>query len=290
MHINTNLSKFTGQFTTMISILTAIHWNIDPVIFEIGSFGLRYYALCFLAAFVVSYILMLNIFKKEGKSQELLDQLSIYIFLGTLIGARLGHCLFYEFDYYIQHPLEMILPFRMINGNFELTGFQGLASHGGAIGILTALWLFSRKTKTDFMWITDRLILVVPLAGAFVRLGNFFNSEIIGLPASVPWAVVFEKVDAVPRHPAQLYEALAYVVIFVILWTMYQRNRKPKAGYLFGVFLVLLFGARFALEFFKENQEAFEDGMKFNMGQLLSIPFMLGGLYLIFRKPKEISK
>ncbi|MBD1431687.1 MULTISPECIES: prolipoprotein diacylglyceryl transferase [Sphingobacterium] len=271
----------------MHAILNVIHWNIDPIIFEIGSFGLRYYALCFLAAFVVSYILMLKIFKREGKTQELLDQLSIYIFLGTLIGARLGHCLFYEFDYYSQHPLEMILPFRMVDGSFQLTGFQGLASHGGAIGILLALWLFSRKTKTNFMWITDRLIIVVPLAGAFVRLGNFFNSEIIGLPTAMPWGVVFERVDMVARHPAQLYEAIAYVIIFIILWTMYQKNAKPKAGYLFGIFLVLLFGARFVLEFYKENQEAFEDSMKFNMGQLLSIPFMIGGLYLIFRKPKQ---
>ena len=271
----------------MHAVLNVIHWNIDPILFEIGSFGLRYYALCFLAAFVVSYILMLNIFKREGKTQELLDQLSIYIFLGTLIGARLGHCLFYEFDYYIQHPLEMILPFRMINGNFELTGFQGLASHGGAIGILVALWLFSRKTKTNFTWIADRLVLVVPLAGAFVRLGNFFNSEIIGLPTTLPWGVVFERVDGVARHPAQLYEAIAYVIIFLILWSMYQKNSKPKPGYLFGIFLVLLFGARFVLEYFKENQEAFEETMQFNMGQLLSIPFMLVGFYLIFRKPKQ---
>src|SRR5690606_15889052 len=271
----------------MHAVLNVIHWNIDPILFEIGSFGLRYYALCFLAAFVVSYILMLNIFKREGKTQELLDQLSIYIFLGTLIGARLGHCLFYEFDYYSKHPLEMILRFRMINGSFELTGFQGLASHGGAIGILLALWLFSRKTKTDFMWATDRLIIVVPLAGASVRLGNCFNSEIIGLPTAMPWGVVGEKVDTVARHPAQLYEAIAYIIIFFILWTMYQKNAKPRAGYLFGIFLVLLFGARFVLEFYKENQEAFEDTMKFNRGQLLSIPFMIGGLYLIFREPKK---
>lgn len=272
----------------MHAISNVIHWNIDPIIFEIGSFGLRYYALCFLAAFVVSYVLMLKIFKREGKTQELLDQLSIYIFLGTLIGARLGHCLFYEFDYYIKHPLEMIIPFRMVNGSFQITGFQGLASHGGAIGILTALWLFSRKTKTDFMWITDRLIIVVPLAGAFVRLGNFFNSEIIGLPTAVPWAVVFEREDMIPRHPAQLYEALAYVVIFLILWTIYKRNgQQLKAGYLFGLFLILLFGSRFVLEFYKENQEDFEDSLKLNMGQLLSIPFVIGGLYLMLRKPPK---
>lgn len=270
----------------MLSILNVFHWNIDPIIFQIGSFGLRYYALCFLAAFVVSYVLMLRVFNREGKSQELLDQLSIYIFLGTLIGARLGHCLFYEFDYYMAHPLEMILPFRISDNNFEFTGFQGLASHGGAIGIITALWLFSRKTKTNFVWIADRLVLVVPLAGAFVRLGNFFNSEIIGLPTSLPWGVVFEKHDQIARHPAQIYEAICYVIIFFILWAMYQKNSKPKPGLLFGIFLVLLFGVRFGLEFFKENQEAFEQSMKFNMGQLLSLPFVAIGFYLIFKKPK----
>lgn len=269
----------------MQTLFNVIHWNIDPIIFEIGAFGLRYYALCFLAAFVVSYVLMLGIFKKSGKSQELLDQLSIYIFLGTLIGARLGHCLFYEFDYYKNHPLEMILPFRMVNGSFELTGFQGLASHGGAIGIIIALWLFCRKTKIDFMWIADRLVLVVPLAGACIRFGNFFNSEIIGLPSSLPWAVVFERIDNIPRHPAQLYEAFAYILIFAVLWALYRKNQNPKTGLFLGVFFVLLFGARFILEFFKENQEAFEAEMSYNMGQLLSIPFILIGLYLIFRKP-----
>lgn len=274
----------------MASILNVIHWNIDPVLFQLGSFGLRYYALCFLAAFVVSYVLMLQIFNKAGKSQELLDRLSIYIFLGTLIGARLGHCLFYEFDYYASHPLEIILPFRKIGDSWELTGFQGLASHGGALGIITALALFARNTKTNFIWLADRLVLVVPLAGAFVRLGNFFNSEIVGLPTDKPWGIVFEKHDQLPRHPAQLYEAIAYVAIFFILWAIYKKNSKPKPGYLFGTFLVLLFGARFFLEFFKENQEAFEAGMRFNMGQLLSIPFILIGLFLIFRKPKEDKK
>ncbi|WP_353183449.1 prolipoprotein diacylglyceryl transferase, partial [Parapedobacter lycopersici] len=202
----------------MSSIFNVIHWNIDPEIFNIGTFGLRYYTLCFLLAFISSYLLMLHIFKRENKSQELLDQLSIYIFLGTLLGARLGHCLFYEFDYYKDHPLEMILPYTYVNGQFTLTGFRGLASHGGAIGILVGIFLFCRKTKVNFLWITDRLVIVVALAGAFVRIGNFFNSEIIGLPSNLPWAVVFEQVDQVPRHPAQLYEAICYVLIFLLLW------------------------------------------------------------------------
>ncbi|TJZ54922.1 prolipoprotein diacylglyceryl transferase [Sphingobacterium olei] len=273
-------------------IFNVIHWNIDQEIFKIGSFGLRYYSLCWLLAFAVSYVLMLKVFKREGKSQEDLDKLTIYIFLGTLIGARIGHCLFYEFNYYIQHPLEMILPFRKINGSWELTGFMGLASHGGAIGILTALYMYARKTKTDFLWIADKLVLVVPVAGAFIRIGNFFNSEILGKPAdlSLPWAVVFTQEDSIPRHPAQLYEALGYILLFVLLWVMYQKNQQSKPGLLFGIFLVILFTIRFVIEFFKENQEAFENDMTFNMGQVLSIPFIIVGLYLILRKPKETAK
>lgn len=278
-------------------IFNAIHWNIDQEIFKIGSFGIRYYSMCWLLAFAVSYILMLKVFKREGKTQEDLDRFSIYIFLGTLIGARVGHCLFYEFDEYITKPWMMFLPFQQdATGNWHFTGFQGLASHGAAVGILIGLYLYAKKAKTGFMWITDRLILVVPLAGAFVRLGNFFNSEIIGKPAdaSLPWAVVFEnaglrppELNMLPRHPAQLYEAIGYVILFFILWTMYQKNKDPKPGLLFGVFLIILFGIRFFVEFFKENQETFEDSMFINMGQLLSVPFILAGIYLIFRKPKK---
>lgn len=267
--------------------LNYIRWNVEPEIFTIGSFGLRYYALCWLLAFVVSYILMLKIFKKEGKTQELLDQLTVYIFVGTLLGARLGHCLFYDFDYYKDHLLEIFLPFQYVNGTFTLTGFAGLASHGAAVGIITALYLFTRKYKIDFLWIADRLVLVVPIAGAFIRLGNFFNSEIIGKPSNLPWAVVFEKIDNVPRHPGQLYEAIAYIVIFFILWAIYRKSQKTKPGYLFGLFLALLFGARFILEYFKIDQVDFESGMLFNMGQLLSIPFIAIGLYFMFRKTEK---
>jgi len=273
------------------TLLAAIHWDVSPEIFHIGSFEIRYYTLCFLLAFISSYILMLRIFQRESKPQELLDQLSVYIFLGTLLGARLGHCLFYEFDYYKDHPLEMILPYTYVNGQFRLTGFHGLASHGGAVGILIGTYLFCRKTKTDFLWIIDRLVLVIPLAGAFVRLGNFFNSEIIGLPSNLPWAVIFARVDTIPRHPAQLYEAICYVLIFIALWTIFHRNPNLKPGGIFGLFLILLFGARFGLEFVKENQEAFEETMTFNMGQLLSLPFIVVGLYLLFRPiPQSTNK
>ncbi|MGJ1198344.1 prolipoprotein diacylglyceryl transferase [Sphingobacterium spiritivorum] len=272
----------------MENLFNIINWDIHPEIFKIGSFGLRYYALCWLAAFAISYVLMLKIFKREGKTQEQLDQLSIYIFLGTLIGARLGHCLFYEFDYYKDHIMEIFLPFRWdANGNFQMTGFAGLASHGAAVGILTSIYLFARKTKINFMWVADRLVIVVPIAGAFVRLGNFFNSEMIGPPTDLPWAVVFKNIDNIPRHPGQLYEALAYVIIFIVMWYLYNKKSILKPGYLFGIFLVLLFGARFVLEYFKIDQEDFEKNMLFNMGQILSIPFILAGFYLIFRKPKE---
>ncbi|EEI90021.1 prolipoprotein diacylglyceryl transferase [Sphingobacterium spiritivorum ATCC 33300] len=272
----------------MENLFNIINWDIHPEIFKIGSFGLRYYALCWLAAFAISYVLMLKIFKREGKTQEQLDQLSIYIFLGTLIGARLGHCLFYEFDYYKDHIMEIFLPFRWdANGNFQMTGFAGLASHGAAVGILTSIYLFARKTKINFMWVADRLVIVVPIAGAFVRLGNFFNSEMIGPPTDLPWGVVFKNIDNIPRHPGQLYEALAYVIIFIVMWYLYNKKSFLKPGYLFGIFLVLLFGARFVLEYFKIDQEDFEKNMLFNMGQILSIPFILAGFYLIFRKPKE---
>lgn len=275
-------------------IYNVIHWSGAENIFSIGSFGIRYYSMCWLLAFVVSYILMLEIFKREtlalatfkaGKPQDLLDKLTIYIFLGTILGARIGHCLFYEFDYYSQNPLEMILPFSKRSGSWEFTGFAGLASHGGAIGILTALILFSRKTKINFMWLADRLVLVVPIAGAFIRIGNFFNSEIIGKEAepNLPWAVVFTKEDNLPRHPGQLYEAVAYIILFFVLWAFYKKNSNPKPGLLFGIFLVCLFSIRFFVEFYKENQEAFENNMFINMGQLLSIPFILAGLFLIFR-------
>ncbi len=275
-------------------IYNVIHWSGAENIFSIGSFGIRYYSMCWLLAFVVSYILMLEIFKREtlalatfkaGKPQDLLDKLTIYIFLGTILGARIGHCLFYEFDYYSQNPLEMILPFSKRSGSWEFTGFAGLASHGGAIGILTALILFSRKTKINFMWLADRLVLVVPIAGAFIRIGNFFNSEIIGKQSdpNLPWAVVFTKEDNLPRHPGQLYEAVAYIILFFVLWAFYKKNSNPKPGLLFGIFLVCLFSIRFFVEFYKENQEAFENNMFINMGQLLSIPFILAGLFLIFR-------
>ncbi|MEP7231580.1 MAG: prolipoprotein diacylglyceryl transferase [Ginsengibacter sp.] len=266
--------------------LQQIIWNVNPEIFHIGGFGLRYYSLMFGVAFLISYQLLSFIFKKENVPHRLLEKLFIYVFIGTLVGARLGHTLFYEFGYYKNHLLEIILPFKITHGQFELTGYQGLASHGGAIGILLAVVFYCRKYKQSFLWVLDRLVIVVALSGFFIRIGNLFNSEIIGKPGNVSWAFIFERVDLIPRHPAQLYEAISYLFIFFLLWGIYKKKSEfLKKGLLLGLFLVLLFTVRFLIEFVKENQEAFENALPINMGQILSIPFILVGLYFIFRKP-----
>lgn len=268
-----------------------IKWNIDPEIFRIGGFALRYYSLLFALAFILSYYLLSSVFRKENVSEKLLQKLLVYVIVGTIVGARLGHTLFYEFDYYKNHLLEIILPFRISNGKFELTGYQGLASHGGAIGILIAVGLYCRKYKLSFLWVLDRLVIVVALSGFFIRLGNLFNSEIIGKPTDLPWAFIFQKVDFIPRQPSQLYEAIAYLLIFFVLWKSYQiKGLQLKKGFLFGLFLVLVFSARFLIEFTKENQEAFENTLPISMGQILSLPFIIAGTYLILRRGSTKDK
>ncbi len=266
-----------------------IHWNTNPVIFSIGGFSLRYYSLMFMLAFATSYYVLFRIFTNEHKNIELLNRLTIYIFLGTIIGARLGDCFFYDWQYFKHMPWEIVLPFRIQNGHFEFTGYQGLASHGGALGILIAVWLYNRKYKQGLLWILDRLGIAVALAGFFIRTGNFFNSEIIGKPSKMPWAVVFERVDNLPRHPAMLYEGICYLAIFFILYSLYKKKRfKMDSGLLFGIFLVSVFSVRFCLEFLKENQEVFENHWPLNLGQLLSIPFIIAGCWLIIKKYKSV--
>jgi len=271
--------------------LLFIHWNINPEIFRIGGIAVRYYTLLFLLAFAVSYWLLSGIYKAEGVDVKLLDRLAIYVFIGTLLGARLGHCLFYEFDYYKTKPWEIILPFHFKNGQFEFTGFQGLASHGGTIGILAAVWFYCKKYQVSMLWVLDRLVIAVAIAACCVRMGNFLNSEIIGRPATVAWAVVFERVDDVPRHPAQLYEAFCYGAIFLVLLFLYIRKMAfVKPGFLFGIFLITLFGVRFLMEFLKDEQESFEKGWLLNMGQLLSIPLIVVGIYFLLTKPKKYGQ
>lgn len=263
--------------------LLFIHWNIDPVIFHIGSFGLRYYSLGFLCAFVFGYIILSNIYKKANVEIKFLDSLVIYVFLAVLIGARLGHCLFYEPDYYLtsEHWAEMVLPFNLQTGEF--TGYQGLASHGAAIGILLSMWLYCRKFKTNVWWILDRLVIVIALGGAFIRLGNLFNSEIYGVETDLPWGFIFERNgETVPKHPTGIYEALSYLIIFIACYLTYLRkNGQLHAGRLFGWWLIGVFGMRFLIEFVKEDQVGFEQGMLINMGQILSLPFIIGGITLV---------
>jgi phosphatidylglycerol---prolipoprotein diacylglyceryl transferase len=262
-------------------MIASIFWNVSPEIVKLGPITLRWYGLLFASAFVFGYLILTKIYKLEKKSQADLEQLSIYVVLGTVIGARLGHCLFYDPVYYLSHPIEIL---KVWEG--------GLASHGAAIGILIAIYLLTKKQKDKTMlWILDRVVIVVALGGALIRLGNLFNSEIIGKAADVPWAFIFARVDEIPRHPAQLYESIFYFISFFLLYRVYYKtDKKNQQGYLFGLFLVLIFGFRFFVEFLKKEQSPFEVGMTLDMGQLLSIPFVLAGFYFMFKKKKEIQQ
>lgn len=363
-------------------MLGYVIWNARPQLVDFGSFEIRYYSLLFALGFVTGYIILSRVFKKQGLSQELLDRLTVYMVLSTIIGARLGHCLFYEFPYYSQHPLEIFLPWRgKIGSDFEFTGFQGLASHGAAIGILAGIFLFARKTKSSYLWTMDMLVIVTALAGSFIRLGNLMNSEIYGNPTKSHYGIVFTndltrlltqkyngtiqdvsykkvheytenpensvpvqmniqftrkirdintvkqfgrtflsadlkrynfdnniippsgdslqyqinmknksyilsaRIDGVPRHPSQIYESVSYLLIFFILLLIYYKLKpRLRDGFILGMFLLLVFSARFLIEFLKENQESFENLLPFNMGQLLSIPFVLIGIALVLIK------
>jgi prolipoprotein diacylglyceryl transferase len=267
-------------------MLQYIHWNPDIELFSIGGVvAIRWYGLLFVSGLVIGYFIVKRLYEKEGLPTERLNSLAIYIAMGTIIGARLGHCLFYEPGYFLTHPLEMLLPVKIIDGSLKIVGYQGLASHGGAIGVALAIYLYCRKYKESYWFVLDKIAVATPLAGAFIRLGNLMNSEIIGTQTSVPWAFVFEKVDSLPRHPSQLYEAIAYFILFGLMCFLHARNAgKRKNGFLFGIFIFGLFFLRFVIEFVKISQETFEESLPLDMGQLLSIPFMIWGLVLILTK------
>lgn len=271
---------------------TIINWNIDPEIFVIAdTFPLRYYGLFWIAGLALGYYIVKHIYKKEGIPLANLEELATYVFIGTLLGARLGHCFFYEPDYYFSHPLEILLPIAEVDGSYTFTGFQGLASHGGTLGIFIAIIYYWRKTKTNLLWILDRVAIGAAVTAAFIRLGNLMNSEIYGKPTDGTWGFVFERDDMIPRHPTQLYEAVSYLFIFGLLFYMYRSKKiENRHGLFVGTLFVLLFSARFVIEFFKENQVGFEDGMSLNMGQWLSIPFVLFGIFLVFWKESPIHK
>ena len=264
-------------------VLDFINWDVNPEIFKIGNFAIRWYGLLFASGFFFGYLILTKFFKWEDVPIEVLDKLTIYTAVGTIIGARLGHCLFYEPDYYLSHPVEILKIWR-----------GGLASHGAAIGILIAIYFFCRNTKKTYLWSFDRLVVVVALAGFFIRTGNLMNSEIYGTETSLPWGFVFlRNGETVPKHPTQIYEALSYLAIFLVLYLIYVRKKgQVKEGMLFGLFLILVFTARFFIEFIKEDQVGFEAGMTLNMGQWLSIPFVITGIWLLLRsiiKPSNAS-
>lgn len=246
-----------------------IPWDVNPEIFRIGSFAIRWYGLLFASSFLFGYIIMDKFFKNENVKPEVLDKLTIYMAIGTIVGARLGHCLFYEPQFYLSHPAEILKIWR-----------GGLASHGAAIGILLSIWFFAKNEKRTFSWTMDRIVIVVALSGFFIRMGNLMNSEIYGIETTVPWGFVFlNNGENAPKHPTQIYEGLTYLFIFVLLYKLYWRKKgQHLEGLLFGIFLILVFTARFFIEFLKEDQVAFEAGMKLNMGQLLSIPFVIMGI------------
>jgi prolipoprotein diacylglyceryl transferase len=266
---------FLEGFSLPLAVLAQITWDVSPVIFHLGPLPIRWYSLGWLLAFAVGFYLVRWIYRREGKPEEDLESILLFMILGAIIGARLGHCLFYRPDYYLAHPLEIVAFWK---------GFRGLASHGGAIGVLVSLYIFSRRHPNQpYFWLIDRVAGPAALGGFFVRMGNLMNSEILGIPTDVPWAMVFVRVDAIPRHPAQAYEAISYLLIFFLIFFLYRwKGPKLPSGFLSGAFLATVFGARFFIEFVKERHAAFEVGLPLSMGQILSIPIVALGLGLIF--------
>lgn len=253
-----------------------LDWNADPAIFTLGSFMPRWYGVSWALAFVMSYIVVKKIFIVEKKTQKDLDTLTITMMISTILGARMGHMLFYDLDVLIEDPMEL---FAFWHG--------GLASHGGALGILIGLWIFHKiRPSFHYTWLIDRLAIVAPLAGGFIRLGNFMNSEILGSPTTAAWGVWFMRVDSMPvyRHPAQLYEAIIAFALFGLMWWLYKRpSFSLTPGRLFGVLCITLFTARFFIEFVKEHQSPFEVDLPLSMGQILSIPFVIVGIVVLLR-------
>ncbi|MBP3774791.1 MAG: prolipoprotein diacylglyceryl transferase [Bacteroidaceae bacterium] len=260
-----------------------VYWNPDPVIFHVLWFTIRWYALCWAAALLLGYFNMGRLFRHQGIPDEVFSPLFVYCFLGVLIGARLGHCLFYEPGYYLSHITEMLLPIRRIAGAWRLVGYEGLSSHGGIFGMLFAIWLYSRRTGVNILRVLDDMGLATPLSAACIRMGNLFNSEIVGYPTEMPWGFVFAaNGEDFARHPAQLYESLFYVLVFIVGLLIYRHGRNKErvgTGFFFGWCLTAIFAFRILIEFIKVDQVDAEAGMLLNIGQLLSIPFLAVGLY-----------
>ena len=273
-------------------ILNKIIWEPSSTIFSIGSFGIHYYSLRFIISFLFGFNIMKRMYLKENVATERLETMLFYIVLSTLIGARLGHVIFYDWEYYQSHLLEIFLPIEKTTDGYTFTGFRGLASHGAAIGILTGIIIYQKiyKEKT-LLWILDRLIIPTTLGAGFVRIGNFFNSEIVGKYTGNNFGVIFvNRGETLPRHPAQLYESICYFVLFFILTQIYKSEFKNRKGFLLGFFMVTLFSIRFLIEFVKESQGGFETILPlFSTGQWLSIPLILAGIVVLTRSKSRLE-
>ncbi|MES9993497.1 MAG: prolipoprotein diacylglyceryl transferase [Candidatus Thiodiazotropha sp.] len=247
-------------------------WSADPILISFAGLDIRWYGALFASAYLLGYQLIHWIYQREGRDTQSLERLSFYLVIGTIIGARLGHCLFYDPAYYLSHPLKILAIWE-----------GGLASHGGGVGVMLALYLYKRQFGESYLWLLDRIAIPTALAAVFIRLGNLFNSEIYGEVTSLPWAIVFKRIDNLPRHPAQLYEAVAYATIFLLLLHLYRKgNSSKRPGFLFALFLVSVFSSRFAIEFVKQKQAAYSTDFWLNTGQMLSIPFILAGSVLLY--------
>ena len=300
----------------MLSLLT-INWNPDPELFNFFGISIRYYGLLWIIGLAFAYLIVQHQYHDRKIDEKKFEPLFFYCFFGILIGARLGHCIFYDWAYYQDHFVEMILPIKQTAAGWKMTGYTGLASHGGTLGLIIALWMYCRKTKMHYMDVLDMIAVATPITACCIRLANLMNSEIIGKPSDVPWAFIFEREDMLPRHPAQLYEAIAYFIFFLGMVWLYKRGQKKQEskletdfsttkrksttvqaeaslpyhrGFFFGLCLTEIFTFRFFIEFLKENQVNFEDSMSLNMGQWLSIPFVIIGVYFMCFYGKKASK
>ncbi len=279
----------------MLTAITAtplyIFWDPDTTAFHLFSLPIRWYSLCWLVGLIGAYLMVKWLYDDQKIAKEKFDPLFLYCFIGILAGCRLGHCLFYEPSYYLTslpHIVEMVLPIHFTpDGSVRFTGYEGLASHGGTLGLIIGMVCYYLRYRVPLWVVMDNIAIATPITACFIRLGNLMNSEIIGKATDMPWAFIFARVDLLPRHPSQLYEAMAYALFFFVGMHFYRRHVAVGRGFYFGLCLTLIFAFRFVIEYTKENQVAFEDGMLFNMGQLLSVPFVIAGLWCMWHARQQ---
>ena len=279
----------------ILNLFNYIHWNPDVEFLHLGFLTLRWYATCWILGLFIGYQIVRKLYIYYGIDQVKFEPLFLYCFFGVLIGARLGHCLFYEPGYFLasgQHFIEMLLPIRFLeNGDWKFVGYEGLSSHGGVFGMFIGYWMYCRKTKLSYLFVLDNVAVAAPFTAMCIRTGNLMNSEIIGKVTDVPWAFIFERVDMQPRHPGQLYEALFYLLVGIVGLILFFKTRAKDSlgtGFYFGYCVGVIFTFRFFIEYVKEVQEDFEESWTLDMGQLLSIPLAIVGFYFMFRGLKRM--